>query len=123
MNVIGIKCATEQSCLLHEFFLQMALPASYKKQIGLFIPTGAVHILGMANYVKLICDNNAFLQSVMSILVSNFQHVTLEIPFLTDKNMDIAQTTLLDTIKDQPWCLNVEHTQQHFYFDDDRTPR
>jgi len=38
-NVIGIKCTTAQAHLLQEFFSQLASPASYKKQIRLFIPT------------------------------------------------------------------------------------
>jgi len=108
--VIGIKCKTEQARLLREFFLQLASPASYEKQIGLFIPTGAVHILGETAYAKMICDNNAFLQSVISIPNGNFQHATLDINF-SMKNTDINQMTLQETIEDQPWCLNVECTK------------
>ncbi len=110
-NVIGIKCATAQARLLREFFSQMASPVSYEKQIGLFIPTGMVHILGSVAYAKMICDNNAYLQSVITIPVGDFQHETLDIPFSTSNNTDIEQTTLQETIEDQPWCLNVERTK------------
>jgi len=33
-KVIGIKCSNNYSCLLKEFFLQLALPASYKNRLG-----------------------------------------------------------------------------------------
>jgi len=110
-NVIGIKCTTAQACLLREFFSQLASPASYEKQIRLFIPTGVVHILGMVAYAKMICDNNAYLQSVISIPVGDFQHETLDIQFSTATNTDIEQTNLQEKIEEQPWCLNVDCTK------------
>jgi len=69
-----------------------------------------VHTLGTQNYFILISKNKAFINSVVAIPIGNFQHATLEIPFLTDKNMDIEQTTLIDMIREQSWCLNVERT-------------
>jgi len=96
--------------LLKEFFSQLASPASYEKQIGFFIPTGAVHTLGTQNYVKLISENHAFIQSMVAIPIGDFQHATLDIPFLMDANTDIDKTTLVEVIGDQPWCLNIGRT-------------
>jgi len=109
-DIIGIKCAADKGRLLKEFFTQLASPEQYEKQIGFFIPTGAVHTLGAQNYSKLISENKAFVNSVMAIPIGDFQHATLDIPFSTDTNTDIEQTTLIDVINDQPWCLNVERT-------------
>jgi len=50
------------------------------------------------SYAKLICNNNAFLQTITVIPVEDFQHFTLKIPFSTNKNTDIDQTTLLDLV-------------------------
>jgi len=109
-DVIGIKCSTEHSKLLREFFLQLASPASYEKQIGVFILTSTVNMLGPENYTNLICDNNAFLHNVVTVPLGDFQHAMLDIPFSMDSSTDIEQTTLLDLIEDQPWCISVECT-------------
>jgi len=61
LDIIGIKCAVEKMRLLKEFFTQLALPASYEKQIEFFIPTSTVHTLGAQNYAKLISENQAFI--------------------------------------------------------------
>jgi len=41
-SIIGIKCIADKVCILKEFFSQLGLPASYKKQIGIFILTGTM---------------------------------------------------------------------------------
>jgi len=110
MDIIGIKCAVDKAFLLKEFFSQLASPASYEKQIGFFIPTGAAHTLGPQNYAKLISKNHMFVNSVVTIPVGDFQHVTLNISFSLDQNTDINQTTLQDILNDQPWCLSAEKT-------------
>ncbi len=60
------------------------------------------------SYAKLICNNNAFIQTITAITVDDFQHVTLKILLSTNKNTDSDQTTLLDVVEEQSWCLNVE---------------
>jgi len=113
MDIIGIKCASDKARLLREFFSQLASPAHYEKQIGVFVPTGAVHSIGPTNYAKLLSDNNAFLKSVVTIPVGDFPHETLDIPFSLDNDTDIDQTTLTDLMMEQAWCLNVEKTSIH----------
>jgi len=93
-DVLGIKSTAPQACLLKEFFAQLASPEHYEKQIGVFVPTGTVHLLGTDNYVKLICDNNQFIHSVVTIPIGNFQHAMLGIPFSIDTSTNIDQTTL-----------------------------
>jgi len=93
-DIIGIKCAAAQARLLKDFYSQLASLVHYEKQIGVFVLTGAVHLLGAANYANLLHDNNSYLQSVVTILVGHFQHATLDIPFLLDPAMDIDQMTL-----------------------------
>jgi len=109
-DIIAIKCEQGKAKLLKEFYSQLASPEHYVKQIGIFVPTGAAHSLGAENYAKLLSDNNAFLQTVLTIPMGDFPHETLDIPFSMDANMDIDQTTLADAIMEQEWCLNVEKT-------------
>jgi len=96
---------------LKEFYSQLASPAHYEKQIGVFIPTGAVHLLGAANYANLLRDHNSYLQSIVTIPVGDLQHATLDIPFLLDPATDIDQTTLQDMLDDMPWCHSIERTK------------
>jgi len=81
-KVIGIKCTTDKVHLLKEYFSHLASPKNDKKQIDVFVPTRVVHLVGAANYAKIICNNNSFLQNIVIIPISDLQHVTLNIPFL-----------------------------------------
>jgi len=53
-EVIGIMCPITKARLLKDFYSQLASLASYEKQVGIFIPTGAVHLLGATNFANLI---------------------------------------------------------------------
>jgi len=108
--MIGIKCSIEKSCLLKEFFTQLGNPMELDTRIGMFVPTGTVHMIRPDAYVKLLHNNNSFLHTVATVPISDFQHATLDIPFSTDSSTDINATTLYNTILGQPWCLNLECT-------------
>ncbi len=97
-KVIGIKCTADKVCLLKEYFSQLASPTNYKKQIGIFVPTGVVHLVRTANYAKIICNNNSFLQNVITIPIGDLQHATLDIPFSLQANTDIDQITLQEVL-------------------------
>jgi len=109
--VIGIKCAVSKARLLKEFFSQLASPMSYEQQIGIYVPAGAVHILGTSNYAAIIQDHNLFLNSVITIPLGDFPHATLSIPFSLDPSTDINQMTLPDFILNQEWCISVDKTK------------
>jgi len=109
-DVIGIKCAAGKGRLLKEFFLQIGTPMELDTRMGVFVPTGAIHMIGPADYTKLLCKNNAFLQSIVTVPIGDFQHETLEIPFSCDTTTDIDATDLYETIVSQPWCLSLERT-------------
>jgi len=109
-EVLGLKCSIEKARLLKEFFSQIANPMEMEKKIRMFVPTGAVHLIGAEAYTNLLCANNEFLQSITTVPMGDFQHDTLDIPFSTDKDTDINQTNLLKLISDQPWCITVERS-------------
>jgi len=77
-------------------------------RFGISLPMGAVYMIGVDAYRKLLCDNNEFLQTITTVLLGNFQHEMLEIPFSCNTNTNINAKTLYDTMLDQPWCLSME---------------
>jgi len=76
--------------------------------MGKFVPTGAVHLIGLDAYTTLLRDHNQFLHTVTTVPIGDLQHEMLEIPFSTDATTDIEQTDLLEMILLQPWCLSLE---------------
>jgi len=78
--------------------------------MGVFVPMGAIHMIKPKAYTKLLCNNNAFLQSIMTVLIRDFQHEMLKIPFSCNTTTDIDATNLYETIVTQPWCLRIECT-------------
>jgi len=109
-DVLGIKCTVDKACLLKEFFSQRGNPMALKTHVGVFIPTGTVHIVGPEAYTNLLCDNNLYLQNIITVPIGDFQHDTLELPFPTETNNDIKTTTISDIIMDQPWCISLERS-------------
>jgi len=110
-DIIRIKCSASKVHLLREFFTQLINPMDLETQIGIFVPTGTVHMIGPEAYKNLLCDHNAFLQSITTVPIRDFQHEMLDIPFSYDSTTDIDSTMLYDTICDQPWCISVECTK------------
>jgi len=108
--VFGIKCAVGHARLLKEFCMQLGNPMELDTRLGIFLPTGAVHMIGVEAYKKLLSNNNTFLETITTVPLGDFQHKMLTIPFSGDKNTDIDSTTLYETILDQSWCLSVEKT-------------
>jgi len=78
--------------------------------IGVFIPTGMAHIVGPEAYTNLLCNNNLYLQNIATVPIGDFQHATLNLPFLTEANTDIDTTTISDIILEQTWCISLEHS-------------
>ncbi len=111
-DVLGIKCTVEKSQLLKEFFTQISNPMELDTHIRLFLPTGAVHMIGPKAYAKLLRDNSLFLHNITMVPVSDFQHTTLNIPFSNNSMTDINAMTLYEMILDQPWCLSIKKQQR-----------
>jgi len=57
-DVIGIKCAPRDAKLLGEFFTRMANTTSNDQRDGVFLPKGAVHLLGPQTYEQVLKNNN-----------------------------------------------------------------
>ena len=80
---------------MKEFFLQLGTPMELDTRMGVFLPTGAIHMIGPKAYTKILCEHNAFLQNIMTIPIGDFQHKTLEIPFSCDTTTDMTKPTFM----------------------------
>jgi len=109
-DILGIKCAIDKGRLLKEFFNQSSVLTDIDTRLGTFVPTGAVHLIGIDAYAKLLREHNQFLHTVTTVPIGDFQHAMLEIPFSTDTSTDIDQTDLTETIMSQPWCLSIKRS-------------
>jgi len=69
-EVIGVKGMPKDTKLVGEFFTRMASELSNDLCDGVFVPKGAVHLLGMATYAQVLQDNNFFLNNVVTIPVN-----------------------------------------------------
>jgi len=107
-DVLGIKCALDKGHLLKEFFNQSSVLTDIDTRLGTFVPTGAVHLIGLDAYAKLLREHNQFLHTVTTVSIGDFQYAKLEIPFSTDATTDIDQTDLTEIIMSQPWCLSIK---------------
>jgi len=109
IDVLGIKCTVSEAKLLKEFFTQLGNPMDLDTCIGVFVPTGAVHMIGPEAYTNHLCDNNLFPQSNATIPLGDFQHTLLTSPICAMQTPISKQQCSTIQFPDQPWCLSLEH--------------
>jgi len=66
-DMISIKGLPKDAKLLGEFFTRMASETSTDQRDGIFLPKGAVHLLGTSTFEQVLKENNFFLTSVATI--------------------------------------------------------
>jgi len=69
-DLLGVKCAPRDAQLLSKFFTRMASITSNDQRDGIYLPKGAVHLLGPQTYEQVLKDNNFFLTTVATIPVN-----------------------------------------------------
>jgi len=60
-DVVGIKSAPKDAKLLGEFFTQLAAETSNDHRDSVFLPKGALNLLGLTTYAQVLTANNLFL--------------------------------------------------------------
>jgi len=106
-DVIGIKTTPKDAKLLGEFFSQFAAETSNDHRDGMFLPKGAMNLLGTATYVQVLTNNNLFLNQVATVPI-NLEHnawFAVIDPNATDAD---APVSLHDHLLRQPWFLRLE---------------
>jgi len=106
-DVLRVKCMPCDAKLLTKFFTCMATATSNEQQDGIFIPKGAVHLLGPSTYEQVLKDNNFFLTTITTIPINlEFQAWFAVItPTTSSKN---EPTSLHDHLLHKPWFLHIE---------------
>jgi len=69
-EVIGVKSEPKDAKLLGEFLTRMAAESSTDPCDGVYLPKGAVHLLGINTYEQVLKENNFFLDNVATIPVN-----------------------------------------------------
>jgi len=111
-KVIGIKGAPKDAKLLAEFFTRMAAETSNDHQNGMFLPKGAVHLLGTATFEQVLKENNFFLNNVATIPVN--LEIDAWYAILDPNNTSDTDTiSLNEHLLHQPWFLRLESITRH----------
>jgi len=106
-DVVGIKSAPKDAKLLGEFFTRLAAENSTDHRDGVFVPKGAMNLIGPTTYAQVLTANNLFLNQVATIPV-NLEHnawYAIIDPAETSENSPIS---LHDHLLRQPWFLRLE---------------
>jgi len=106
-NVIGVKGAPKDAKLLGEFFTRLAAETRNDPRDGVYLPKGAVHLLGPATFEQVLKDNNFFLTTVATVPVNLEFAVWFAVIDVNDTS-ETAAISLYDHLLRQPWFLRLE---------------
>jgi len=106
-EVIGIKGAPKDVKLLGKFFTHFASKVSNDTRDGVFLPNGAVHLIGPATYMQVLQENNFFLNNVVTIPV-NLEYVAWFAIINPNNHSDDTPVSLHDHLLQKTWFLHLE---------------
>jgi len=113
-DVHRVKCAPRDAKLLNEFFTRMA-STSHDPRDGVFVPKGAVHLLGPSIYEQVLKDHNFFLTTVATIPINLEYRAWFAVidPTVTSGDEPIS---LYDHLTRKPWFLRIEEIDRRKCF-------
>jgi len=106
-DVIGVKCALPDAKLLTEFFTRMAAATNNDNRDGVFLPKGAVHLLGPNTYEQVLKDNNFFLTTVATVPI-NLEYAAWFAIIDATNTSETDPVSLHDHLLRKPWFLRIE---------------
>jgi len=106
-DVIGVKGSPKDAKLLNKFFTRMAADGSTDHQNGVFIPKGAVNLIGPSTFEQVLKNNNFFLTTVATVPVNLQFEAWFSVidPHQTSEEEPIS---LHDHLLRQPWFIRLE---------------
>jgi len=109
-DVIGVKCAHRDAKLLNEFLTHMATTSTNPRD-GVFVPKGAVHLLGPSTYEQVLKDHNFFLTTVATVPINLEYRAWFAI---IDPNLasETEPNSLYDHLIRKPWFLRIEEVER-----------
>jgi len=106
-EVIGIKCKPKDAKLLSEFFARMGSEHINDARDGVYLPKGAVHLLGPETFAQVLHDNEFFLNNVATIPV-NMEYKAWFAVIDPNHTDDDNLISIQDHLIRQPWFLRIE---------------
>jgi len=106
-DVIGVKGSPKDAKLLNEFFTRIAADGSTDHRNGVFIPKGAVNLIGPSTFEQVLKNNNFFLTTVATVPVNLQFEAWFSVidPHQTSEEEPIS---LHDHLLRQPWFIRLE---------------
>jgi len=109
-DVIGVKCAHRDAKLLNEFITRMATTSTNQRD-GVFVPKGAVHMLGLQTYEQVLKDHNFFLTTVATVPV-NLEYRAWFTIIDPNHESETDPNTLYDHLLRKTWFLRIEEVER-----------
>jgi len=106
-DVIGVKGSHKDAKLLGKFFTRMAADTSTDQRNGMFIPKGAVHLIGPSTFEQVLKENNFFLTTVATVPV-NLQYEAWFALIDANQMSDTKPISIHDHLLRQPWFIRLE---------------
>ncbi len=106
-DVIGVKGSPRDAKLLGEFFTKMAAETSTDHRDGVFLPKGAVHLLGPSTFEQVLKSNNFFLTTVATVPV-NLEYEAWFAVIDANQTSETEPISIHDHLLRQPWFLRLE---------------
>ncbi len=110
-EVLGIKCAPRDAKLMTEFLTRMASEATQDHRDGVFVPKGAVNLLGPQTYEQILKDNNFFLTTVATVPI-NLEYRAWFTLINADSASETEPPTLYDHLLRKTWFLRIEEVDR-----------
>ncbi len=111
MDVLGIKCAPRDAKLMTKFLTRMASETNQNQRDGVFVPKGAVHLLGPQTYEHILKDNNFFLTTVATVPI-NLEYRAWFAIINAEHDSETAPPSLYDHLLRKPWFLRIEEVDR-----------
>jgi len=110
-QTIGVKSNIEHAALLKEMLIRTTKNSTNNKPVLKFIPNGIAATIGNDTYTALICKNNQYLSSVMTISMVGFTEETLALQIdVFDPTTKTKKKSIRNIMLDTPWCHAIEPT-------------
>ncbi len=109
-DVLGVKCAQRDAKLLTEFITRLATTNKDQRD-GVFIPKGAVHLLGPQTYEQVLKDHNFFLTTVATVPI-NLEYRAWFAVIDPNNASENDPTSLYDHLLRKPWFLRIEEVER-----------
>jgi len=111
-DVLGVKCAARDAKLLGEFFTRMASTTNNDQRDGVFLPKGAVHLIGPSAYEQVLKNNNFFLTTTATIPI-NLEYRAWFAVIDATSTSETDPVSLHDHLLRKSWFLRVESVDRH----------